>query len=187
VRIISGRYRSRQLKTAPAGGIRPTSDKLRETLFNVLGDAVNDSTFLDGCAGMGGIGLEALSREAALVYFVDRSPKACRIIRENLDILQVKEGYKILELDLIKALDLFQRNSVRFDIAFLDPPYDREDLYEGGLERFASGSLLVSGGLLIFEHSKRAKMPESVGHLRQVRCLAQGDSVLAFYRVVEAS
>jgi 16S rRNA (guanine(966)-N(2))-methyltransferase RsmD len=185
MRIISGRYRSRQLKAAPPAGIRPTSDKLRETLFDILGETVVDSTFLDGCAGMGGIGLEALSRGAAQVYFVERSRKACRIIRENLDTLQVKEGYKILELDLAKALDVFRRDGITFDIAFLDPPYERDDLYESGLERFAAGPLLAAGGLLIIEHSKRVKMPESAGGLRQIRSLIQGDSVLAFYRPEE--
>src|SRR5438034_10945396 len=85
MRIISGRFKSRRLKATPPGGIRPTSDKLKETVFDVLGERVPGATFLDGCAGMGGIGIEALSRGAAYVYFVDQSRKACQIIRENLE------------------------------------------------------------------------------------------------------
>jgi 16S rRNA (guanine(966)-N(2))-methyltransferase RsmD len=131
---------------------------------------------------MGGIGLEALSRGAARVYFVDRSKKACRAIRENINKLEIREGYKILEMDLARALETFVRDGTTFDIAFLDPPYDREDLYQTGLEMFGQGPLLASGGVLIIEHSKRVRLPESAGRLVQVRALTQGDSVLAFYR-----
>jgi 16S rRNA (guanine(966)-N(2))-methyltransferase RsmD len=182
MRIISGRFKSRQLKASPSQGIRPTSDKLRETLFNILGGRVVDSTFLDGFAGTGGVGIEALSRGAADVYFVDRSRAACRIIRQNLAALQVREGYRILELDLSKALDVFLRDGTAFDIAFLDPPYNREDLYEAALGRFATGALLAPEGILVVEHSKRVKMPESAGDLRRGRSLVQGDSMLAFYQ-----
>src|SRR5688572_10056953 len=105
MRIISGQFKSRRLKGTPPPGIRPTSDKLRETIFNILGGTVEGATFLDGCAGMGGMGIEAISRGAAEVYFVDQSRKACRIIRENLDSLEIKDGFKILEMDLTKALD----------------------------------------------------------------------------------
>src|SRR5262245_6009078 len=105
MRIISGRFKSRRLRAIPPAGIRPTSDKLRETVFNVLGVRASGSTFLDGCAGMGGIGIEALSRGASMVYFVDHAHKACRIIRENIQSLEVEEGYRILEMDILKALD----------------------------------------------------------------------------------
>src|SRR5262245_15502995 len=129
MRVISGIFRSRQLKGKPPAGIRPTSDKLRETVFNVLGPAVAGSTFLDGFAGMGGMGIEALSRGARLVYFIDQSRKACFIIRENLQSLGVKEGTRIIEAEFGKALDLCEREGVVFDIVFLDPPYDKESLY----------------------------------------------------------
>src|SRR5262249_47688874 len=101
VRVISGKFKSRRLKATPPAGIRPTSDKLKETVFNILGGRVEGAIFLDGCAGMGGIGIEAISRGAAFVYFVDQSRKACQIIRENLKSLGVEEGFKILEMDLI--------------------------------------------------------------------------------------
>src|SRR5688500_8789260 len=104
MRIISGKFKSRRLKSTPPAGIRPTSDKLRETVFNILGVKARGSAFLDACAGMGGIGIEALSRGAAPVYFVDQSRKACRIIRENLKSLEIEEGFQILEMDLMKAL-----------------------------------------------------------------------------------
>lgn len=172
MRIISGRFKSRRFKGTPPHGIRPTSDKLRETVFNILGAKVEGATFLDGCAGMGGMGIEAISRGAAYVYFVDQSRKACQIIRENLESLGVEEGFKILEMDLIKALDLIP---VRFDIAYVDPPYERADLYEAALGHF-------TGGLLIIEHSKRKELPDTAGNLHKIRSLVQGDAALAFYR-----
>ena len=160
-------------------GIRPTSDKLKETVFNILGSRVAGATFLDGCAGMGGIGIEAISRGAALVYFVERARKACQIIRENLKSLEVEDGFKILEMDLIKAFDVI---TTPIDLVFIDPPYEREDLYETCLNRFGGGSLLAPDGLLIIEHSKRIELPNEAGNLRKIRPLVQGDAALAFYK-----
>jgi 16S rRNA (guanine966-N2)-methyltransferase len=179
MRIIAGQFRSRRLKGSPPPGIRPTSDKLRETIFNILGPTVEGSRFLDGCAGMGAMGIEAISRGAAEVYFVDDSRKAIRIIRENLESLDIKEGFEILDMDLTRALDTV---SVQFDIAFIDPPYEREDLYMACLQRFGTRELLTPAGVLIVEHSKRAILPESVGSIHMVRSLVQGDAALAFYR-----
>jgi 16S rRNA (guanine966-N2)-methyltransferase len=178
LRIVAGRFKSRQLKGAPPAGIRPTSDKLRETVFNILGTRVEGATFLDGCAGMGAIGIEAISRGAASVYFIDQSRKACRIIRENLKSLEVEDGFKILEMDLLKGLGVVD---VQFDIAFVDPPYQREDLYEAALNRFGSAPLLAPEGLLIVERSRRNPLPDSAGSLHRIRSLVQGDAALAFY------
>ena len=182
MRVIAGLYRSRQLKGRPPEGTRPTSDKLRETLFNVLGSEVEGSTFLDGFAGMGGVGIEALSRGAQRVYFVDRSRKACALIKENLRSLGVTEGAHVVEAPMEKALDFFQRDGVAFDIAFLDPPYERESLYTDSLDGFATRPFLTENGLLVMEHSKRAELPETAGNLRKYRALTQGDSTLSFYR-----
>src|SRR5262245_7673111 len=171
VRIIAGAYRSRHLKATPPQGTRPTSDKLRETLFNVLGESVRGCTFLDGCAGVGAIGIEAISRGAQNVIFVDQSRKAVRMIRENLQSLKIDDGFRILELDLAKALDVCARDAPMFDIAFIDPPYDRTDIYDDTLRKFDVRPLLSSNGVLIFEHSKRSELPETNGSLRRVRSL----------------
>lgn len=170
MRIISGKFKSRRLKGAPPPGIRPTSDKLRETVFNILGARVEGVTFLDGCAGIGAIGLEAISRGAAMVYFVEQSRKACQMIRENLKELEIEGGFKIFEMDIKKALELIGA----VDIAFVDPPYDRDDLYETTLNQF-------NGDLLVLEHSKRKDLPDAAGKLRKIRSLVQGDAALAFY------
>jgi 16S rRNA (guanine966-N2)-methyltransferase len=181
MRVIAGQFRSRRLKGTPPAGIRPTSDKLRETLFNILGPRVENSTFLDGYAGTGGVGIEAISRGARSVCFVDQSRKATGIIRENLKGLGVESGFRILESSLEKSVEGFEREGIVFDIAFLDPPYDREDLYTKGLELFA-GSPVLSDGILVIEHSKRFMLPESVGALQRYRSVLHGDSGLAFYR-----
>jgi 16S rRNA (guanine(966)-N(2))-methyltransferase RsmD len=182
MRVVGGVFRSRQLKGKPPEGIRPTSDKLRETLFNVLGPAVENSIFLDGFAGMGAVGIEALSRGAQMVYFVDRTRKACAIIRENLRSLEVTEGIRVLEAPMDKALDLFERDGVMFDIVFLDPPYERDSLYMESLSDFGTRPVLSKEGLLVMEHSKRLELPEIAGKLRKYRVLTQGDSTLSFYR-----
>jgi 16S rRNA (guanine966-N2)-methyltransferase len=182
MRIISGKFRSRQLKGTPPSGLRPTSDKLRETLFNILGPSVDGSEFLDACAGMGGVGIEAISRGASMVHFVDSSRKASAIIRENLASLAIATGYRMLEMDLRKALQIFERENTAFDIAFLDPPYDREDLYTMALESFGAGALLKDDGIFVMEHSKRYEPPAIAGFLQRYRIVTQGDSSLSLYR-----
>ena len=181
MRIIAGLYKGRRLRAAPPDGIRPTSDRLKETVFDILAAGVVDSVFLDGYAGMGGIGLEALSRGASEVHFVEQSRKACRFIREALERIGITERFRIHEMNLSKALTLCVRNGVRFDIAFLDPPYDREDLYRRDLESFSELPVLADGGLLIVEHSKRTNFPDRTGGLKQHRHLIQGDSALSFW------
>jgi 16S rRNA (guanine966-N2)-methyltransferase len=147
---------------------------------------VAGSTFFDGFAGMGGVGIEAVSRGARLVYFVDRSRKACAIVRENLASLEVTEGVRIMEAELGKAMDLIEREGTAFDIVFLDPPYERDTLYTESLLAFGSRPLLREGGLLVMEHSKRVELVEAAGSLNRYRVLTQGDSTLSFYRTGRA-
>src|SRR5437868_6312383 len=167
MRIIAGQFKSRHLKATPPEGTRPTSDKLRETLFNILGETVRGCTFLDGCAGVGAIGIEAISRGAENVVFVDQARKATRMIRENLQSLAITDGFRILEMDLSKALDVCSRDAVTFDIAFIDPPYEREHIYKDALERFSTQPLLAIDGVVVLEHSKRNELPETVNNLKR--------------------
>lgn len=182
MRVIAGVFRSRHLKADPPPGVRPTSDKLKGTLFNILGPSVEGCAFLDACAGAGGIGIEAISRGATFVCFVDQSRKSCASIRENLKSLDVTEGYRVLEVDLRRALDLCKREETVFDIVFVDPPYEKEGVYAEALEALGAGPLLADDGLLVMEHSKRVELPETAGKLRRYRVLTQGDSTLSFYR-----
>jgi 16S rRNA (guanine(966)-N(2))-methyltransferase RsmD len=186
MRIIAGAFGGRQLKGTPPSGIRPTSDKLRETLFNVLGASVSGAVFLDAYAGMGGVGIEAISRGASMVYFVDQSKKAVKIIRENLRVLGVTGGFRLLETELSRSFDLFERENTVCDLVFLDPPYDRQDLYVADLHAFGTRPLLAKQGILVIEHSKRFAPASKAGSLRKYRTLTHGDSSLSFYRIEAA-
>jgi len=180
MRVISGLYGGRVLKSPPDNKTRPTSDRLRETLFNVLAPRIDGETrFLDICAGTGAIGIEALSRGAVFVTFVDRSKKACALIEENLDKLGVPEATtKVLGLD---AENFAGREHVEgWDIAFFDPPYDADYsivLHEFGFNK----TLLNEGGLLVVEHHTKRQVPDEVGSLRRWRILKQGETSLSFY------
>ena len=181
MRVIAGKFRSRRL-AAPAGiQTRPTSDRLRETLFNVLGASVVNSVWLDLFAGSGAIGIEALSRGARMVYFVESSGRAVRAIRANLAALGVSEGFDIIERDAAAALRLLNDRAVVCDLCFLDPPYRKEDDYQEVLRFLARAKLLQSGGMVIAEHDKHFDPGDRFGDLRRARKLRQGDAVLSFY------
>lgn len=180
MRVISGLYGGRVLKSPPDNKTRPTSDRLRETLFNVLAPQITDETrFLDLCAGTGAIGIEALSRGAAFVTFVDRSKRACALIEENLDKLSVPE--RSTEVLNHEAENFTGREHVTgWDIAFYDPPYDAD--YSVVMHDFGSkNDLLREGGVLIVEHHTKKAMPDGVLHIRRWRVLKQGETSLSFY------
>jgi 16S rRNA (guanine(966)-N(2))-methyltransferase RsmD len=187
MRIIAGTFRSRALE-APAGlATRPTSDRLRETLFNVLAPRIKDAAFLDLYAGSGAVGIEALSRGAARVTFVERAPAAMKVLRANLDRLGLTEGFRIHAGNVGSFL---RRLSVGagFDIVFLDPPYGEATEYTAalGLLGGASAGLLAPGAVVIAEHRKKEKLEQQFGSLERTRLLEQGDAALSFYAVKAA-
>ncbi|MFN6963284.1 MAG: 16S rRNA (guanine(966)-N(2))-methyltransferase RsmD [Pyrinomonadaceae bacterium] len=181
MRVIAGLYRGRILRSPSGLKTRPTSDRLRETLFNILAPSINDETrFLDLCAGTGAIGIEALSRGAEHATFVDRSRRVCALIEENLDALAVPEEQT--DVVCLPAENFTGRPNERpWDIVFFDPPYDSD--YGPVLFDFGSRAdhLLAEDGVLIVEHHAKKQMPETVGHLRRWRTLKQGDTILSFY------
>jgi 16S rRNA (guanine966-N2)-methyltransferase len=180
MRVIAGIYRGRGLKSPPDKRTRPTSDRLRETLFNVLAPRIDDGTrFLDLCAGTGAVGIEALSRGAAFVTFVDRSKKACALIEENLDKLDVPQSET--EVLGFEAENFTGREHPRgWDIVFFDPPYEAD--YSLVLHDFATKrDLLNNGGVLVVEHHSKRPMPDEVGGLRRWRILKQGETCLSFF------
>jgi 16S rRNA (guanine(966)-N(2))-methyltransferase RsmD len=182
MQIIGGLYRRRRLKGPPSLRTRPTARRLRETLFNILAPAIEGARFLDLCAGSGAVGIEALSRGAAFVTFVDRSRKMCAIIEENLDLCRVPEEQSEVVLD--EASDFLRRaarGAEGWDIIFFDPPYAVE--YQPTLELFgAPGStLLREDGVLIVEHYHKKLLPETLGQIRRWRLLKQGETCLSFY------
>jgi len=176
MRIIAGSLKGRRIDAPRWEGLRPTSDTLRETLFNVLAPRIHGAIVLDGYAGTGAVGIEALSRGAAHVTFVDRDPRAVALIETNLKRCGVVDRYAIIRARFAGT----ERPPVgqRFDLVFLDPPYGTQEL---AAALHAAGRLVGDGSLLILEHAKRDATPDSSGALVRTREIVSGDSALAFY------
>lgn len=181
MRIIAGEFRGRILKSPSGIKTRPTSDRLRETLFNILANKINEeSRFLDLCAGTGAIGIEAVSRGAEFVTFVDKSRRSCALVEENLDLLKIPEQQT--EVFCNTAENFVQRKQKKpWDIVFFDPPYNND--YLVFLREFAENAenLLAEDGVLVIEHHTKNSLPDVVFDLRRWRILKQGETQLSFY------
>jgi 16S rRNA (guanine966-N2)-methyltransferase len=180
VRVIGGKYRGRRLRAPEGRDVRPTSDRLRETLFNIIAPHIEGSRFLDLCAGSGAVGIEALSRGAASVTFVDRSRRACSIIEANLSALAVTSDATIIDRDAVGALKRLAAESAKFDIAFFDPPYASE-IYSQVMSQLAGGDLLDPEAIVITEHRAKTPPEAEYGEMKIYRVVKQGESALAFY------
>ena len=181
MRVISGLYGGRVLKSPPDGKTRPTSDRLRETLFNILAPTITDETrFLDLCAGTGAIGIEAVSRGVGFCTFVDKSRRACALIEENLDFLKIPEDQTEI-INLQAETFTGREHDTGWDIIFFDPPYDSD--YSIVLHDFRQPGekLLRDDGRLIVEHHSKNGLPDTLGELRRWRLLKQGETCLSFY------
>jgi 16S rRNA (guanine966-N2)-methyltransferase len=183
MRVIAGKYRSRQLRSLHGLDVRPTSDRLRETLFNVLAPQIEESVWLDLYAGTGAVGIEALSRGARTVYFVESSHKAAEVIRQNLRSLEIDEGFEVLERDAEQTLRLLDSQAVSCDICFLDPPYRMQQAYADVLGFLGQSRLLKPSSVVVAEHDKHFDPGGKFGALERYRELRQGDAVLSFYRI----
>jgi 16S rRNA (guanine(966)-N(2))-methyltransferase RsmD len=175
MRVIAGRYKGRRLKAPTWDGLRPTSDKLRETLFNILAPRISGARVLDGYAGTGAVGIEALSRGAAHVTFVEKDRRAVALIEANLAACGADADYTIENRDLIAAAR--QAAGAAFDVVWLDPPYDITDISDA-LD--AASRMLAPGGLLVLERATRRE-PDAPASLRRVRDVRSGDSTLTFF------
>ena len=181
MRVIAGKFKGRNLKSPPSMQVRPTSDRLRETLFNVIAARVPEARFLDLCAGSGAVGIEALSRGAAHATFVDRSRKSCQLIEANLTLCQVAEDEQ--DIYCSEATEFLRQTAAqtsdRWDLIYFDPPYKQD--YLPTLEILGTSQLLNDDGLFVAEHHHKTDLPETIGKLRRTRVLKQGDSSLSFY------
>jgi 16S rRNA (guanine966-N2)-methyltransferase len=186
MRVIAGQYRSRPLRSLRGMDIRPTADRLRETLFNVLcagaPEALVGSVWLDLYAGTGAVGIEALSRGAEMVYFVESSKAAAELIAENLRALGIAIGFRIVKSEAGKTLRQLEAAEVTADFVFLDPPYRLREEYARTLGALAGSNLLHATSVVIAEHEKRFDPGEAFGQLQRSRKLEQGDAALSFYR-----
>jgi 16S rRNA (guanine(966)-N(2))-methyltransferase RsmD len=182
VQILAGKYRRRCLHSTPSARVRPTARRLREALFDFLGLRIPDARFLDLCAGSGAVGLEALSRGASHVTFVELSAKICSLIELNLERCEVpREQAEIVQADAIDFLRCATRcETLMWDIAFLDPPYATD--YAPVLAFFGEGAMLKrKSGALVVEHHCEYRLQDTVGTLRRWRVIRQGESCLSFY------
>jgi 16S rRNA (guanine(966)-N(2))-methyltransferase RsmD len=183
MRVISGQYRGLTIKTLKGSKLRPTSEQLRETLFDVLGPAVEGSRFLDTYAGSGAVGVEALSRGAREVVFIEHHRPAAELIRQNLAALKIESGYRLLTCAVLTGLERLDGEDAQFDYVFLDPPYDAIREYHQTLREFSRSRLLLPTSVVIAEHSRYTLLEEEYGSLYRTRLIRHGDAQLAFYRL----
>jgi 16S rRNA (guanine(966)-N(2))-methyltransferase RsmD len=195
VRIIAGSLGSRRLEAPPGLATRPSSDRLRETLFNVIAAQIEGAVFLDLYAGSGAVGLEALSRGAAQVEFVERAAAALKVLRGNLERLGVGEGFRVhaaavaATLRRMVAASETGHQATKFDLVFLDPPWDAAEEYAAtlGLLGGSAAGLLDAGAVVIAEHRKKERLEDRYGSLERTRLLEQGDAALSFYAARRAA
>ena len=168
--------------------LRPTSDRLRETLFNILGPQTAGARFVDLYAGTGAVGMEALSRGAAHAVFVEKHAPAAALIRQNLDALGVTTGATVLAVDALRGLEMLAARHAAdpawaADIVFLDPPWAEEAEYARVLALLGAANFLAPDARVIVEHRKKLALSERFGRLRRARLLEQGDAALSFYQL----
>jgi 16S rRNA (guanine966-N2)-methyltransferase len=160
--------------------LRPTGDRLKESLFNILGPSINGAAMLDAFGGTGAIGIEALSRGALESVFIESAEAGCRLIRKNLEICGIKSGYRILQQDVFKAIRFLARQGFKANIVFFDPPYDWQP-YGDLLEIVFKKELLLQPARVVIEHHRKSAVPESGDGYRRSRIVRQGDHCLSFY------
>lgn len=187
MRVIAGKYRSRSLRSFRGMDVRPTSDRMRETLFNVLTagnpEALAGTVWLDLFAGTGAVGIEALSRGAKEVLFVENSAAGVDLIRKNLRSLGIVESFRIVQQELPHAVSRMGQDHVSADVVYIDPPYRMKEAYTKTLRALAESSLIRAMSVVIVEHDKKFDPGQDFGPLHRFRCLAQGSTALSFYRL----
>jgi 16S rRNA (guanine966-N2)-methyltransferase len=182
VRVIAGALKGRRLHAPTWHGLRPSADRLRETLFNILAPRIGGARVLDGYAGTGAVGIEALSRGASAVTFVDRDRRAAALIARNLAHCGVADGYAIIRASMAEALDDLEAGGAAFDLLLFDPPYDEGDGELTAVLARAVG-VMAPGGLAVLEHARRREAPALAGPLARARQVKSGDSMLSIYEL----
>ena len=182
MRVIAGRFRGRTLRAVRGLKVRPSSDRVKESLFNILAPRIADIRFLDLFAGTGSIGIEALSRGAAEVIFVEQDRDALRCLQRNLEICRLEKGLEVFRQPVSRTLRELETLGRTFDLIFLDPPY-QADLYASTLDHLGTGKLLIPNGWVIAEHDRRLELEVGYGRLGRFRTQRIGDTALSFFRL----
>jgi len=181
MRVVAGEARGCRLKTPTGDRIRPTADRVKESLFEIIGERIRNARVLDLFAGTGNLGIEALSRGARCALFVDTSRSAVRLIGQNLIRTHLGERAEIWKSDCESALGRLEKMNRRFEIVLLDPPYGY-DRAASLLKQLCLGKLLSLGGLMAVEHDRRSNLPEHIGSLERSDQRRFGDTMLSFYQ-----
>ena len=184
MRIIAGNARGRRLQSVPGRHTRPTTDRVKENLFNIMGNTVVGAQVLDLFAGSGGIGIEALSRGASKAVFVDNERQCTAVIRTNLTAASLLPQAEIYTADVFRAVRILGQNQRKFDFIYLDPPYGRS-LAAKTLKEIAANGLLTANGVAVAEHSSKEEIAQASLNLIRVRQVCYGDTALSFYRIEE--
>ncbi len=184
MRVIAGEFRGRRLDRIEGTDIRPTSDKVKEALFSILGNAVIDCSFLDLFGGSGGIGIEALSRGAKHVVFIDADIRSIKVLKGNLRNLNITDKAEVFHTDYSTAISKLYKYGKLFDIIFIDPPYGK-GFDKAALEEIYKNPILKESGLVIVEHDHKDDMPQSVGSICKYRTKHYGNTLLSFYGMNE--
>lgn len=180
MRVISGKYKGRRLSGPTGVDLRPTGDRLKESLFNILRPHIAGAILLDAFGGTGSIGIEALSRGAKEAVFIENTALGCRLIRKNLELCGIQTGYRILQQDVFASVRSLARQGFKTNIAFFDPPYDWKP-YGDLLKIIFKRDLLLEPSCVVIEHHRKASLPESGDGYQRYRIVRQGDHCLSFY------
>ena len=181
MRIIGGKYRGRIIKMPKGISVRPTQDRVREAIFNIIREIIPESRILDLYAGSGAFGIEALSRGAKEAIFVDNSLSCIKTIRSNLSILDENNtSSQVLKIDALKAISRLGEEKGKFDIIFLDPPYHK-DIAKNTLIKLDACDILSQRSFVIAEHFKKDTVPEELGNMNLFRTKKYGDTIISFY------
>lgn len=181
VRVVSGQYKGLHLKAVPGKSTRPTTDKVKEAIFNMIGPYFDGGFALDLFAGSGGLGIEALSRGVEKAIFVDRDSKAVHTVHENLRICKIEEGIEVYRNDAERALKAIIKRELIFDYIFLDPPYKKQQLVKL-LEMMSAATLLQQEGVIVCEHGSDIHLPVQCGAFEQVKYESYGIIAVSIYR-----
>jgi 16S rRNA (guanine966-N2)-methyltransferase len=183
MRIIAGCVRGTRLKMVPGKHVRPTADRVKESLFSVIGPFFDGGWVLDLFAGTGALGLEALSRGADRAVFIDESPLSVETVRANIEATGMKERAEVYRRNAVAALKALQKRGLQFQLIFVDPPY-MENWWEPVLKRIDDGDMLADNGVIVAEHPARRELPGQIGALRLTRRLHYGDTAISLYRKI---